>query len=44
MTKFENAIVNCMEFIKTGIKQNDRDMVRSYYEQLNDLIIQFLDN
>ena len=37
-----HSIITCMDFVKMGVLQNDRDCVRSYYEQLNDLIIEFL--
>ena len=32
-------ILKCIEFVKEAVKIEDRDMIRSYYEQLNDLII-----
>lgn len=38
----EYNLLLCLNFVKTGIEQQDKDMVRSYYEQLNDLIIEFL--
>ena len=36
------AIYNCMSMVKMGVAQEDYGCVRSYYEQLNDLIIEFI--
>jgi len=38
----KRKIKDCMSFIVLGIESNDRDCVRSYYEQLNDLMIEFI--
>jgi len=37
--KTEIGILTCLEFIKQAVIEKDKDMLRSYYEQLNDLII-----
>ena len=41
--ELKENILNCMEFVKMGIQDNDKEMVNSYYEQLNDLIIEFME-
>lgn len=40
--KLEHAIINCINLVKFSVENKDKDMTRSYFEQLNDLIIEFL--
>ena len=42
--ELKESILSCIEFVKMAIRQNDKDMLNSYYEQLNDLIIEFMEN
>jgi len=37
--KTQINILNCLEFVKQAVIDKDNDMLRSYYEQLNDLIV-----
>lgn len=37
--KKQKSIIDCLELVKIAVIQKDKDMLRSYYEQLNDLII-----
>jgi len=37
------GMLDCLTFVRMAINQNDKDMFRSYYEQLNDLAIEFLE-
>ena len=41
--KLKIDIYQCLQFVAEGVTANDKDMTRSYYEQLNDLIIKFLE-
>lgn len=37
-----DEIYDCMQHIAYGISQRDKDIVKSYYEQLNSLIKEYL--
>ena len=37
-----NVILECLGFVALAIKENDLEMARNYYEQLNDLMINYL--
>jgi hypothetical protein len=36
--KAKYGILSCLEMIKVAVKQNDKDMLRSYMEQLCDVV------
>ncbi len=41
--KLKTAILNCNHFILLALEQDDKDMLRSYFEQLGDLIVKYLE-
>ena len=42
--KEREAIINCLNMIAYGVGIKDKDQVRCYLEQLNDLIVSWLGN
>ena len=36
-------IIKCVRFVLEGVSNNDVDMARSYYEQLNDLMLKWFE-
>ena len=36
----KQEMLSCLAFVKHAIETDDRDCLRSYYEQLNDFVIQ----
>ena len=41
--KLKTAILNCNRFILEALEQDDKDMLRSYFEQLSDLMVSYLE-
>ena len=41
--KQKEAIIGCLNMIAYGVAINDKESVRSYFEELNDLIIKFIE-
>lgn len=36
--KHKGEMLSCLSFIRKAVEEEDRDMLRSYFEQLNDLV------